>query len=84
MELNEIEILNMRCTNALNQENSSSDSDQDAEKSAQLPRHKKRPMEHVLAISQSAPVYPPTQLWPGPQFPYYGYEQSSSYKYPLT
>ena len=33
MELNEIEILNMRCTNAMNQDHSSSDSDENTNKS---------------------------------------------------
>ena len=32
-------------------------------------------------ITQSAAVYPPSQSWPGSQFPYYGYDQAA-YKYP--
>ena len=44
MELNDMEILNMRCTNALNQDHSSSDSDEDPEKSGKLAKHKRRPM----------------------------------------
>ena len=81
MELNDIEILNMRCTNTLNQDYSGSDSDEDPEKSGKLPKHKKRAMEQVPPpITQSAPAYPPSQSWPGSQFPYYGYNQVA-YKY---
>ena len=81
MDLNDIEILNMRCTNALNQDYSGSDSDDQTKKSETIPKHKKRAMEPVpLPVTQSSPVYPATHSWPGPQFPYYGYDQGG-YKY---
>ena len=84
MELNDIEILNMRCTNALNQDNSSSDSDEDPEKSGKLPKHKRRPIAPVPPpVTQSATVYPPSQVWQGTQLPFYGYDQAA-YKYPPT
>ena len=82
MELNDIEILNMRCTNALNQDHSSSDSDETTEKPGKLIKHKRRPMAPLPPpITQSASFYPPSQSWPGNQFPCYGYDQSA-YKYP--
>ena len=82
MELNDIEILNMRCTNALNQDHSSSDSDKHIEKSGKVLKYKRRPMDLLPPpITQSASVYPPSQSWPGCQFPYYGYNQAA-YKYP--
>ena len=82
MELNDIEIFNMRCTNALNLDHSSSDSDKHTEKFGKLLKHKRRPMAPLPPpIMQSATVYPPSQLWPGTQFPCYGYDQSA-YKYP--
>ena len=82
MELNDIEILNMRCTNALNQDHSSSDSDEHTEKSGKVLKYKRRPMAPLPPpVTQSATVYPPSQLWPGSQFPYYGYNQAA-YKYP--
>ena len=82
MELNDIKILNMRCTNALNQDYSGSDSDDQPDKSEKLPKYKKRAMERVQPpVTQSAHVYPPSHSWPGPQFPYYGYNQGG-YKYP--
>ena len=74
MELNEIEILNMRCTNALNQDHSISDSDEHTEKSGKVLKYKRRPMAPLPPpVTQSATVYPPSQSWPGSQFPYYGY-----------
>ena len=82
MELNDIEILNMSCTNALNEDHSSSDSDENTEKSGKLLKHKRRPMAPLPPpITQSPSVYPPSQSWPGNQFPCYGYDQSA-YKYP--
>ena len=82
MELNDIEILNMRCTNALNQDHSSSDSDKHTEKSGKVLKYKRRPMAPLnRPVMQSATVYPPSQSWPGSQFPYYGYNQAA-YKYP--
>ena len=82
MELNKIEILNMRCTNAMNQDHSSSDSDENANKSGKVLKYKRRPIAPVSPhITQSATVYPPSQLWPGSQFPYYRYDQAG-YKYP--
>ena len=82
MELNDIEILNMRCTNALNQDHSSSDSDETTEKPGKLIKHKRRPMAPLPPpVTQSASFYPPSQSWPGNQFPCYGYDQSA-YKYP--
>ena len=82
MELNDIEILNMRCTNTLNQDHSSSDSEEDTEKSGKVLKYKRRPMAPLPPpIMQSATVYPPSQSWPGSQFPYYGYNQAA-YKYP--
>ena len=82
MELNEIEILNMRCTNALNQDHSSSDSFEHTEKSGKVLKYKRRPIAPLPPpITQSATVYPPSQSWPGSQFPYYGYDQAA-YKYP--
>ena len=75
MELNDIEILNMRCTNALNQDHSSSEI-------WKRFKYKRRPMAPLPPpITHSATVYPPSQSWPGSQFPYYGYNQAA-YKYP--
>ena len=82
MELNEIEILNMRCTNAINQDHSSSDSDEHTDKSGNVLKYKRRPIAPLPPpVTQSATVYPPSQSWPGSQFPYYGYDQAG-YKYP--
>ena len=82
MELNEIEILNMRCTNAMNQDNSSSDSDENTNKSGKVVKYKRRPIAPVPPpVMRSATVYTPSQSWPGSQFPYYGYDQAG-YKYP--
>ena len=82
MELNKIEILNMRCTNAKNQDNSSSDSDENTNNSGKVVKYKRRQIAPVPPpITQSATVYTPSQSWPGSQFPYYGYDQAG-YKYP--
>ena len=82
MELNDIEILNMRRTNTLNRDHSSSDSDEHTEKSGKVLKYKRRPMAPLPPpVTQSATVYPLSQLWPGSQFPYYGYDQAA-YKYP--
>ena len=82
MELNKIEILNMRCTNAMNQDHSSSDSDKNTNKSGKVLKYKRRPIAPVPPpVTQSATVYPPSQSWPGSQLPYYGYDQAG-YKYP--
>ena len=82
MELNEIEILNMRCTNAINQDHSSSDSDEHTDKSGKVLKYKRRPIAPLPPpVMQSATVYPPSQSWPGSQFPYHGYDQAG-YKYP--
>ena len=82
MELNEIEILNMRCMNTINQDHSSSDSDEHTDKSGKVLKYKRRPIAPLPPpVTQSATVYPPSQSWPGSQFPYYGYNQAG-YKYP--
>ena len=82
MELNDIEILNMRCTNALNQDHSSTDSDETTEKPGKVIKYKRRPMAPLPPpVTQSVSFYPASQSWPGNQFPCYGYDQSA-YKYP--
>ena len=50
-------------------------------KSGKVLKYKRRPIAPVPPpITQSATVYPPSQSWPGSQFPYYGYNQAG-YKY---
>ena len=61
---------------------SSSDSDENTNKSGKVVKYKRRPIAPVPPpITQSATVYTPSQSWPGSQFPYYGYNQAG-YKYP--
>ena len=60
MELNDIEILNMRCANTLNQDHSSSDSDEHTEKSGKVLKYKRRPMAPLpppVMQSATTPIY---------------------------